>query len=462
MFRCQTIASGLMVLMSLLSGCHADRSSSDMGQEVAVLLDQSMKALDGDDYIASSRYYQQARTMAEQSGDRALLQSVYEFQYLRLQHPAISHLLSGSRSPFFSARAARESGDKERYDSLYRSITSDPGNPSYYLPMLLDRIRYLLESEPPAPDEALALFRDLFEKEGYLESFSFAKALYGSGQRDSAMHVFKRCRDAVPVRDEYARRSEAEETLAWMDLWDGNADSAVLHYKNLVRSLSMMNQRQEHSSVLMRSYEYKRNEESSDKIENQRKVLTLGFFAFVFFILAAWSLHSRQKNRYLAEIERINSIMEQLKMLLTETETEKETLRSRFVAQYKAQFVTLRKLAEETLVAEKRRDSEQYLLRKMEDLTRMILHDEQGHRVFESLLDRDLDGIMLHIRSDYPGRQEKTYWLISFLIAGFDATSISLFLDYSVESVYVRKSKIIKDFKEMESDRKELYLSYLS
>ena len=149
-------------------------------------------------------------------------------------------------------------------------------------------------------------------------------------------------------------------------------------------------------------------------------------------------------------------------MLLTETETEKETLRSRFVAQYKAQFVTLRKLAEETLVAEKRRDSEQYLLRKMEDLTRMILHDEQGHRVFESLLDRDLDGIMLHIRSDYPGRQEKTYWLISFLIAGFDATSISLFLDYSVESVYVRKSKIIKDFKEMESDRKELYLSYLS
>ena len=68
---------------------------------------------------------------------------------------------------------------------------------------------------------------------------------------------------------------------------------------------------------------------------------------------------------------------------------------------------------------------------------------------------------MTHLREDYPGRQEKTYRLIGYLIAGFDATAISLLLDYSVDSVYVRKSRILKDLKALDTPRKKQYLEMI-
>ena len=68
---------------------------------------------------------------------------------------------------------------------------------------------------------------------------------------------------------------------------------------------------------------------------------------------------------------------------------------------------------------------------------------------------------MKHVRDDYPGKRESTYRMISYLIAGFDATSISLLLGLQVESVYARKSQILEDLRKIDSPHKEQYLDFI-
>ena len=146
---------------------------------------------------------------------------------------------------------------------------------------------------------------------------------------------------------------------------------------------------------------------------------------------------------------------------MNETVAEKDSIKARYILKFKGQFALLQHLAETSLTAKKRTDSQEYLLKKLAELEKLVSDDAQGNAAFEQMLNSELDGIMKHIRADYPGKREKTYRLISYLIAGFDATAISMMLGYSTPSIYVRKSQIIEDIKKIESPYKQQYLDFL-
>ena len=90
------------------------------------------------------------------------------------------------------------------------------------------------------------------------------------------------------------------------------------------------------------------------------------------------------------------------------------------------------------------------------------LRSEMQDRVrFEEMLDADLNGVMTAIRRDVK-MKEIDYVIFSYIIIGFDATTISRLIDTSVNTVYIRKSRIKRQIEESDSAQKTALLEMMS
>lgn len=69
-------------------------------------------------------------------------------------------------------------------------------------------------------------------------------------------------------------------------------------------------------------------------------------------------------------------------------------------------------------------------------------NDYTNREKFEAMLDADLDNIMSNLRLEMPSLKEKDYVIFSFLVIGFDVTTISNLLNITANTIYIRKSRI--------------------
>ena len=81
---------------------------------------------------------------------------------------------------------------------------------------------------------------------------------------------------------------------------------------------------------------------------------------------------------------------------------------------------------------------------------------------FELMLDKDLDGIMTKLHSALPDLKKKDYALFGYMALGFDATIISHFMDCTVNTIYIRKSRLKKAIDESGSEHKSLLKEIIS
>ena len=77
----------------------------------------------------------------------------------------------------------------------------------------------------------------------------------------------------------------------------------------------------------------------------------------------------------------------------------------------------------------------------------------QDHSKLEAMLNSDLNGIMDNVRMEFK-LKEVDYIILSYLIIGFDATTISRLIDSSVNTVYIRKSRIKRMIEDSDSSIK--------
>ena len=68
---------------------------------------------------------------------------------------------------------------------------------------------------------------------------------------------------------------------------------------------------------------------------------------------------------------------------------------------------------------------------------------------------------MTRFRQDFPGRPETDYRLMSFVIAGFDATTVTLLLNMpSAGAAYTRKSRLKQTIAAAGGQKNAAYLRY--
>jgi len=80
----------------------------------------------------------------------------------------------------------------------------------------------------------------------------------------------------------------------------------------------------------------------------------------------------------------------------------------------------------------------------------------------EEMLDDGLDGIMTNIRNEVPGLQEKDYIVFRLMAVGFDVTTISHLMNVTMNSVYIRKSRIKSRIEASSPEHKNQFLSILA
>ena len=152
---------------------------------------------------------------------------------------------------------------------------------------------------------------------------------------------------------------------------------------------------------------------------------------------------SRYLKKQTVEKEKLLEYAEEIKRQLNEAKkNDYPTLKRKYLSLYKSRFETIGSLSEQYIQAEGRTDIESVMYKKVLKLINEVKKDYSNRTRFEAMLDEDLDMIMTHLREEMPKFSETDYSIFSYLIVGFDATTISRLLDISVNNIYAHKRRI--------------------
>lgn len=182
-------------------------------------------------------------------------------------------------------------------------------------------------------------------------------------------------------------------------------------------------------------------------------ILALGYFAITRYVRK----QRDEKDRY---INYADEVSRQLKALQTESEA-MPALKRKYVELYKEKFESLRQLCDNYLLYQDRTDAEKKMYSRVVAMINEIRGDKNCIGELESILDKDLDGLMTALRSEIKAKNVD-YAIYAYCIIGFDATTISNLLDLSVNQVYIRKSRIKHQIENSDSENKARFLEMLS
>ena len=202
--------------------------------------------------------------------------------------------------------------------------------------------------------------------------------------------------------------------------------------------------------------------------EYKVKTRTIGLFAIItltillsiiIFLLIARYIKKQQEEK-----DKLFEYAEEIKRQLNEAEQNNDysLLKRKYLALYKSRFETIGTLTDQYFQADGRTDIESLMFRKVTSLINEVKNDSKNRKAFEAMLDKDLDGIMTHIRTEMPRLKELDYSIFSYLIVGFDATTISRLLDISVNNIYAHKRRLRIKIEERTPEHADQFLEILN
>ncbi|MBQ3613962.1 MAG: tetratricopeptide repeat protein [Bacteroidales bacterium] len=209
-------------------------------------------------------------------------------------------------------------------------------------------------------------------------------------------------------------------------------------------------------------YESKFRESAlTNRVRNQLYCITLVLIVIV--VLSVMYFVQKYISQQRTEKEKLVEYLEEVRRQLSQYENEDyPTLKKKFISVYKSRFETLGILCEQYLQNKNRDDIEGLMYQKAMLLINDIRNDNVRRVRFESVLDMELDGIMTNFRNEMPKCKEQEITMFSYLVAGFDATTISRLLDMSLNNVYAHKRRLRIKIEEKSPEHSKQFLEMIS
>jgi len=164
----------------------------------------------------------------------------------------------------------------------------------------------------------------------------------------------------------------------------------------------------------------------------------------------------QEKEQYIRYAEEVNRQLRDFK-LNTYSLSQKK-----YISIYKSKYETLGTLFDQYIQSGGRIDSERIVYKKVVSLIDELRGEIENSEDFEAMLDTDLDGIMTKLHTELPDLKKKDFSLFGYLALGFDATIISHFMDCTVNTIYIRKSRLKKAIEESDAEHKQLFMEVIS
>ena len=288
--------------------------------------------------------------------------------------------------------------------------------------------------------------------------WAWAYSLYRIGKNAEANKLIK----GIKVSDEMIANFWKSRISAYLNDYQTAYTYDKLTNKNQNKVIE--NLLTESLATYQRDY-YRTQLESS---EYKIKTRTIGLIAIIMLTtllsIIILLLIVRYVKKQQEEKDRLFEYAEEIKRQLNDAEQNKDysELKRKYLSLYKSRFETIGTLTDQYYQSEGRTDFESLMFKKVTSLINEVKNDSKNRKVFEAMLDNDLDGIMTNIRNEMPKLKELDFSIFSYLIVGFDATTISRLLDISVNNIYAHKRRLRIKIEERNPEHAAQFLEMLS
>ena len=170
--------------------------------------------------------------------------------------------------------------------------------------------------------------------------------------------------------------------------------------------------------------------------------------------------HIKRKNE---EKERYVQYANEIHRQLDEAKKDNyPSLKKKYLNLYKTRFETIGTLYEQYSLSYGRNNAEHLIYEKVVNMVNEFISELSDTSEFETMLNADLDNIIAHLREDIPEIKQVDVSMFCFMTLGFDVTTISHLMKVSMNSVYIRKSRLRQRIESLSSKHKEQFLNYFS
>ena len=321
------------------------------------------------------------------------------------------------------------------------------------------------------PQKAVSLFEQAREEGAYFfpdEWYQYAYALKLAGEKEKASHMLTQL-DLLP---ENAKVLWWKYKIAAADNNIGEALQLLEKYNDVGGSeiTSLLSQ-----SLFKAEKEHFRLSTENEKLKSvslrqlsliigSTLVLILLSVILLFILFKERAEYKNQliENQYSEARRMLELAFEKESTEHKASDNELKEIRKSYAKLFRQQYSEIGQLYE---FREKQSDALErgYLkyAKRVSAIMSEISSDLGAQNQFETRLNRSLDGIMTHLRTDFPDFDEDTFRLLSYVIAGFDSTAIAAILGTNANTVRSRKTRLKRQILETDTPNFSQYEAYI-
>lgn len=312
------------------------------------------------------------------------------------------------------------------------------------------------------PNQSIELYEELIDFEDVMTTQDYWAYAF-------ALNIVGRTNESKEIIDKLIAKDTTTASHYWLYLiskYDGNYRNALsyLEESNFHDNKIINKALNQSLSLSQRDYFESQSELAEYKVKNRTLTMTsvivvafLIITLLVFLVSRYIRLQREEKDSY---IRYADEISRQLHILQTEADS-LPALKRKYLELYKSKFEDLRVLCDNYLQYKDRTDAEKKMYGQVVTMVNELRNDSDHNTELETMLNADLDNIMTNIRNEIK-MKETDYSIYSYLVIGFDATTISRLLDVSVNTIYIRKSRIKAAIESSSAEHRNQFLEILS
>lgn len=369
------------------------------------------------------------------------------------------------------ARAYHGMREWDKADSLYHVGIEKMRHDTLVVSNLLSNYAKMktIQSEPD-PHGAISLLESLSQK--YHQPLSLID--YGVYAYASDMIGNQATCDRIATQLENLDAKHKKDALIWLyRIYNRRGDykkaldylqSAKVYNIDMLDSLLAL-------PVSEGIQDYYRSVADENRVRSHRIVIisavSLSFAVLLFMILLLYHrvrlMKERENDRQMLRLlDEMKRVLEQenaeLKSKYDKSEEERGKARLSLASVYKGKFATMGELCKIYLGLNDRSDKKEVIYYRVEQIISEINGDNNLFDKFESRINQDLNGILVHMKKDLGIADKKDERFICYLIAGLDSQTIAMLLNLSVPNVYTKRSRLRERIRKLNSPYKDDYL----
>lgn len=224
-----------------------------------------------------------------------------------------------------------------------------------------------------------------------------------------------------------------------------NIDSALAYLESATTKHNEEVTKALHQSLAMAQRDYYETQSELYAYSARNRMLSMICVIFIsLFLIGTISILSAEFIRsYKKEKEGYLRLAEEIKRQLEHAKNEEyPALKRKFLALYSTKFETIGYLLEQYSLSNGKKNAERIIYNKVSSIVDDFKADSENREQFESIINNDLDNLMQNLRSEMPKLKEIDYSIFSYMVLGFDSTTISHLLNMTINTIYIRKSRM--------------------